>query len=84
MLWVTDMAMQHLDFTADAEGWQAAEPSECVDASDLHAALLLGRVESMVRNGQPMQAVNHIVEMTGVERDLAEEFVEELKGRLFA
>jgi hypothetical protein len=46
--------------------------------------LLLGRVESMVRNGQPMQAVNHIVEMTQVERDLAEEFINELKGRLFA
>lgn len=78
------MAMQHMDFTAEADGWQPAETADCVDASDLHAALLLGRVESMVRNGQPMQAISHIVEMTGVERDLAADFVEELKGRLFA
>ena len=78
------MVMQYADMSGNSENWQSAEPTECVDASDLHAALLLGRVESMVRNGQPMQAITHIVEMTGVERELAADFVEELKGRLFA
>ena len=78
------MAMQHFDFTDEADGWQEAESADCLDSSDLHAALLLGRVESMVRNGQPMQAISHIIEMTGVDRDVAQEFVAELKERLFA
>ncbi len=78
------MVMQYADMGGNSESWQPAAAPDTVEASDLHAALLLGRVESMVRNGQPMQAVNHIVEMTQVERALAEEFVEELKDRLFA
>lgn len=78
------MVMQYADMSGNEEGWQPAAASDCIEASDLHAALLLGRVESMVRNGQPMQAVSHIVEMTGVDRALAAEFVEELKDRLFA
>ena len=82
------MVMQYADMGGNKDSWQPATTAnggpDTVEASDLHAALLLGRVESMVRNGQPMQAVSHIVEMTGVERALAEEFVEELKGRLFA
>jgi hypothetical protein len=82
------MVMQYVEMSGNNEVWQPAPTAngapDCVEASDLHAALLLGRVESMVRNGQPMQAVNHIVEMTQVERDLAEEFINELKGRLFA
>lgn len=81
------MVMQYADMSGNSESWQPAPTTngaaDMVEASDLHAALLLGRVESMVRNGQPMQAISHIVEMTGVERALAEEFVEELKGRLF-
>jgi hypothetical protein len=82
------MVMQYADMGGNSESWQPATLTnggpDTVEASDLHAALLLGRVESMVRNGQPMQAISHIVEMTQVERDLAEEFVEELKSRLFA
>lgn len=77
------MVMQYADMSGNSENWQAAG-ADAVEPSDLAAALLLGRVESMVRNGQPTQAANHIVEMTGIDRAMADEFVEELKGRLFA
>ena len=77
------MVMQYADMSGNSESWQAAG-ADAVESSDLAAALLLGRVESMVRNGQPTQAANHIVEMTGIDREMADEFIEELKGRLFA
>lgn len=54
------------------------------DAQDIAAALLLRRVEAMLRNGMPRQAIAHIIEMTGVERREAEAFVEMLKTDLFA
>lgn len=53
------------------------------DAQDIAAALLLRRVETMLRNGQPRQAVAHIVELTGVEPEQADAFVEELKQSIF-
>lgn len=77
------MVMQYAEMGGNSENWQAAG-ADAVESSDLAAALLLGRVESMVRNGQPTQAANHIIEMTGIDRTTADEFVEELKGRLFA
>lgn len=77
------MVMQYADMSGNSESWQAAG-ADAVEPSDLAAALLLGRVESMLRNGQPTQAANHIVEMTGIDRNLAEEFIVELKSRLFA
>ena len=78
------MVMQYADMSGNSENWQPASGPDTVEASDLAAALLLGRVESMVRNGQPVQAVNHIIDMTQVDRAMAEEFVAELKTRLFA
>jgi hypothetical protein len=54
------------------------------DAQDIAAALLLRRVEAMLREGQPRQAIAHICDMTGVDRAQAEEFVAEVKVRLFA
>ncbi len=78
------MVMQYTDMGGNSEIWEAAKNGDAVEPSDLAAALLLGRVESMVRNGQPVQAANHIVEMTGVDRATAEEFIAELKVRLFA
>jgi hypothetical protein len=54
------------------------------DAQDIAAALLLARVEAMLREGQPRQAIAHICEMTGAERAEAEAFVAELKARVFA
>lgn len=54
------------------------------DAQDIAAGLLLRRVEAMLRQGQPRQAIAHICEMTGVDRAQADEFVAELKGQLFA
>ncbi len=53
------------------------------DAEDVAASLLLRRVENMLRNGQPRQAIAHICEMTGAEREAAEEFVNGLKSRVF-
>jgi hypothetical protein len=53
------------------------------DAQDIAAALLLRRVEQMLRNGQPRQAIAHIVEMTGVEPAEATAFVEDLKANIF-
>jgi hypothetical protein len=53
------------------------------DAQDIAAALLLRRVESMLRNGQPRQAVAHIVAMTGAEPAEAGAFVEKLKSNIF-
>jgi hypothetical protein len=53
------------------------------DADDIAAALLLRRVENLLREGQPRQAVAHICEMTGVERAQAEEFVAGLKASVF-
>jgi hypothetical protein len=54
------------------------------DAQDIAAALLLRRVENMLRNGQPRQAIAHIVEMTGVEPAEAGAFVDELKANIFS
>lgn len=54
------------------------------DAQDVAAALLLRHVETLLRNGQPRQAVAHIVEMTGVEPAEADIFVEELKISIFS
>jgi hypothetical protein len=53
------------------------------DAQDIAAGLLLRRVETMLRNGQPRQAIAHICEMTGAEPKDAEAFVADLKSRLF-
>ncbi len=54
------------------------------DAQDVAASLLLRRVEAMLREGQPRQAIAHICDMTGVDRAEAEAFVADLKGRVFA
>jgi hypothetical protein len=56
---------------------------EVPDAEDIAAALLLRRVENLLRDGQPRHAIAHIVEMTGVERDQAAEFVAGLKSSVF-
>jgi hypothetical protein len=56
---------------------------EVPDAEDIAAALLLRRVENLLRDGQPRHAIAHIVEMTGVERDQAAEFVAGLQSSVF-
>jgi hypothetical protein len=70
------------------EHWNKAEANPVdtgvADAQDIAAALLLARVEAMLRQGQPRQAIAHICEMTGAERAEAETFVAELKARVFA
>jgi hypothetical protein len=53
------------------------------DAEDIAAALLLRRVENLLRDGQPRHAIAHIVEMTGVERDQAAAFVGSLQSSVF-
>ncbi len=53
------------------------------DAEDIAAALLLRRVENLLREGQPRHAIAHIVEMTGVEREQAAEFVAGLQSSVF-
>ncbi len=53
------------------------------DAEDIAAALLLRRVENLLREGQPRHAIAHIVEMTGVERDAAADFVAGLQSSVF-
>jgi hypothetical protein len=54
------------------------------DAQDIAAALLLRRVETMLRNGQPRQAIAHIVEMTGVGSAEAAAFVDDLRTSIFS
>lgn len=54
------------------------------DAQDIAAALLLRRVENMLRAGQPRQAIAHIVEITHIETADAAAFVEELKATIFS
>jgi hypothetical protein len=54
------------------------------DAQDIAAALLLRRVETMLRNGQPRQAIAHIVEMTGVASAEAAAFVDDLRTSIFS
>jgi hypothetical protein len=61
-----------------------AKPITAPHAEDEAAAMLLIEVEDYLLAGQPRQAIAHIVEMTGVESLLAEQFVEELKPILFA
>jgi hypothetical protein len=56
---------------------------EVPDAEDIAAALLLRRVANLLRDGQPRHAIAHIVEMTGVERDQAAEFVAGLQSSVF-
>jgi predicted subunit of tRNA(5-methylaminomethyl-2-thiouridylate) methyltransferase len=73
------MAMEHWN-RSDA----AAASIGVQDAQDIAAGLLLRRVEAMLRQGQPRQAIAHICEMTGVDRAQADEFVAELKLQLFA
>jgi hypothetical protein len=53
------------------------------DAEDIAAALLLRRVENLLREGQPRHAVAHIIEMTGIEREQAVRFVSGLQSSVF-
>jgi hypothetical protein len=41
-------------------------------------------VETMLRNGQPRQAIAHIVEMTGVASAEAAAFVDDLRTSIFS
>jgi len=59
-----------------------ADSQQTQDAEDVAAKLLLSEVEAYLRSGQPRHAVAHIVEMTGVSRDQASEFVAELQSGL--
>jgi hypothetical protein len=72
------MAMEHWD-----KKHAAVAVTGVQDAQDIAAALLLRRIESMLRQGQPRQAIAHICEMTGISRPQAEAFVAELKAELF-
>jgi hypothetical protein len=62
----------------------AAQAVSAEDAQDIAATLLLRRVEAMLREGQPRQAIAHICEMTDVDRSEAEAFVAHLKVELFS
>jgi hypothetical protein len=73
------MSMQHWSKTDAAQ-----MPNSLHDAQDVTAALLLRRVEAMLRQGQPRQAIAHICETTGVDHPQAEAFVEVLKTQLFS
>lgn len=70
------------------EHWNKKDASPCVsgvqDAQDIAAALLLRRVQSMLREGQPRQAIAHICDMTGVDHPQAADFVETLKAEMFS
>jgi hypothetical protein len=78
---------RHRKWGAHMEHWsknQGASASVSVeDAQDIAAGLLLRRVEAMLRDGQPRQAIAHICDMTGVDRSEAEAFVAHLKVELF-
>ncbi len=73
------MGMQHWNNKNGAKSASGAQ-----DAQDIAASLLLRRVETMLREGQPRQAIAHICEMTGVDRSEAEAFVAALKVELFS
>lgn len=77
------MSMQHWN-KMDASPAHSGAASGVQDAEDIAAALLLRRVEAMLREGQPRQAIAHICDMTGVERAEAEAFVVDLKTKLFS
>ncbi|MGL5839339.1 MAG: hypothetical protein ACRCY3_12645 [Sphingorhabdus sp.] len=73
------MSMEHW-----SKGQATSTETGIADAQDIAAALLLRRIEAMLREGQPRQAIAHICDMTGVDRAQAEAFVADLKTRLFA
>jgi hypothetical protein len=77
------MAMEHWN-KRKASAAPFGVASGVQDAQDIAAALLLRRVESMLRQGQPRQAIAHICETTGIDRAQAEAFVAELKAQLFS
>ncbi len=77
------MSMQHWS-KKDAAPLGVNAASGVQDAQDIAAALLLRRVETMLREGQPRQAIAHICDMTGVDRTQAETFVTQLKAQLFS
>jgi hypothetical protein len=77
------MSMQHWN-KRDATVINSGSSSGVQDAQDIAAGLLLRRVQSMLREGQPRQAIAHICEMTGVDRGQAEAFVTTLKADLFS
>lgn len=80
------MRMEHWNTKGAAQTMTGAGEAATgiADAQDVAAALLLARVEAMLREGQPRQAIAHICDMTGVDRGDAEGFVADLKGRVFA
>ena len=61
----------------------AANAVQARDAEDVAATLLLREVESFLKDGQPRHAIAHIMDVTGVERELASQFVTELQGGVF-
>ncbi len=61
----------------------AANAVQARDAEDVAATLLLREVESFLKDGQPRHAIAHIMDVTGVERELASRFVTELQGGVF-
>ena len=60
-----------------------ADAVQARDAEDVAATLLLREVESFLKDGQPRHAIAHIMDVTGVERELASRFVTELQGGVF-
>jgi len=52
-------------------------------AHDAAAAVLLREVEDLLKQGQPRHAIAHIMDMTGVSRELAEGFVAEMQSGVF-
>ncbi len=78
------MQLDHSSFL-NAEENIDVEATEAFAAQqdELAAQLLLARVEALISQGQPRQAVSHILDMTGVEKEQAEEFVTELQSHIF-
>ncbi len=69
----------------DSRNFSGKQPAEqAKDAEDVAAALLLREVEDLLKDGQPRHAIAHIVEVTGVARERAAEFVTELQNGVFA
>ncbi len=53
------------------------------DAENIAATLLLNEVKAFLLQGQPRQAIAHICDVTGVDREQASAFVAELQTNVF-
>lgn len=69
--------------TAIEKGDMSAGNAADHAADDAAAAVLLREVQDLLYSGQPRHAIAHIIEMTGVSREMASDFVSKLQNGVF-